>query len=279
MTNACKPRMRACVWLLVIGCGGGWSAPDASVPDARPSPNPNPSGSDNGWCQVIDARVSCEAGAVAVKLRRFGFGTDPSKFCEVTGTTTASCAAGCAVTNTVAQRGAIPHYAMAQYAHAPAALCTETPEAKVGDTCSAQEPIRGCIPTRAKLAADGTVIGHDYLTCDGNSKLCVAASPAPFAAAACDAATLAQYGTANANGVVALDPLDTTSWTARRACLLAWNTATQTIASSTSISCIGDWQCPAGALCDDQIAMIGTAKIAVCKPGPRGTLTPAMLAP
>jgi hypothetical protein len=64
----------------------------------------------------------------------------------------------------------------------------------------------------------------------------------------------------------------------RTACLLAFDPVTQVVASGITRRCIGDWQCPEHALCDDQIPrLVGGDPIAVCKPGPRGTLTPAML--
>jgi len=134
------------------------------------------------------------------------------------------------------------------------------------------------------LNNDGTVAGQDYLTCVNH--VC-ASSPAPTIPnylAACDAATIAQYGTPNTTGAVVI-PFNTAStapyspaqnpWV----CLLAWDVAGQVSTNGVTHACIGDWQCPANALCDDQIAVLAPnrAKVGVCKPGPRGTLTPAML--
>src|SRR5438477_574729 len=33
-------------------------------------------------------------------------------------------------------------------------------------------------------------------------------------------------------------------------CLLAWDPTTKTVASGLTIECVGDWECPAGSLCD-----------------------------
>jgi hypothetical protein len=145
-------------------------------------------------------------------------------------------------------------------------LCAETPEAQVGDACNVTgtEP---CLPTRAQLNGDGTVSGQSYLACNVTSGQCEAAGApdVPMYLQACDATTLSQYGIANAVGTAG-------------PCLIAWNSSTQTAASGQTRECVGDWDCPEGALCDDQIAPLGTsARLAVCKPGPRGTLTPAML--
>jgi hypothetical protein len=83
----------------------------------------------------------------------------------------------------------------------------------------------------------------------------------------CDSATLSMYGTSGVNGGIGV-------------CLLAWDDATQSVASGITRSCMGDWECPAGALCDDQITALDlSGTLALCKPGPRGTLTPAMLSP
>jgi hypothetical protein len=282
MTNACKTRMRALVLLVLVGCGGsGSSAPDAaSTPDA---PDPNPTGSDPQWCQNVDVRARCSGGTAMINARVHGSGGDPGKFCDYGVVMSATCAAGCATTGDVGQRQLLPGFDLFRLAKHAAALCNETPEAKAGDPCSrAFLSPHGCAPTRAKLATDGSVIGHDYLACSDTTKQCIA-SPGPTISgylAACDAATLAQHGAANVNGVVAVD-VTMASNPMRRACLLAWDSAAQAISSGRSISCIGDWECPAGSLCDDQIAVLGVAaqKIAACKPGPRGTLTPAMLTP
>jgi hypothetical protein len=65
-------------------------------------------------------------------------------------------------------------------------------------------------------------------------------------------------------------------------CLLAWDASTNMVKSAVSQVCLGDWDCPSGSFCDDQIPPLPASfptKFAVCNPGPRGTLTPAMLVP
>jgi len=98
----------------------------------------------------------------------------------------------------------------------------------------------------------------------------------------CDAWVMSMFG-AGVNGVYA------ELWTTQSVgppsippdgCLLAWDDATQTLTSGKTIKCIGDWQCPVGTLCDDQLMFVlpyASDHPGFCKPGPRGTLTPAML--
>lgn len=154
----------------------------------------------------------------------------------------------------------------------PTLLCDTTTYAAVGDACDLTS--HPCLPTHATVGPDGTVIGQTYLTCDSGTLKCVAA-PAPIVTGyleACDAATIARYGTTGVNGAVVVDP------STDQACMLAWDAAAGAITSGSTITCVGDWQCPEGALCDDRIAPLANdAAVAVCKPGPRGLLTPAML--
>ena len=155
----------------------------------------------------------------------------------------------------------------------PAALCTKTPVAQAGDACdAAQHP---CLPTRVQLAADGTVAGQDYLACDNGT--CVAAPPPVVASylQACAAEILARE-TAQSAAHADVDTVDNFNggW-----CLVAWDDAAQRAATGVTIACMGDWDCPAQSLCDDRIPLVGATadRPGVCKPGPKGTLTPAML--
>lgn len=179
-------------------------------------------------------------------------------------TITATCAQGCAVdVNRSSIGSGDPVVAD------PALLCADTPAAKVGDACGPQQP---CLPTRAILAADGTVTGQTYLACGAGGTCVEAAAPTiPGYLQACDATTVATYGVADATGLVVLGD---------QACLIAWDAAAGAATSGVTRACVGDWECPAGGLCDDRLtrldAQTGTI-VAVCKPGPRGTLTPAML--
>ncbi|HEU0029123.1 MAG TPA: hypothetical protein VFQ53_00730 [Kofleriaceae bacterium] len=172
----------------------------------------------------------------------------------------------------------------------PAALCAETPEVQPGDVChdgwsfpSSNTGVKRmtdaavpCAPTRAKLAADGTVERNIRLACDPTEHCLdvtdTIAEDVPFAA--CDPAVVAELGTPNVNGVVAMA-------FGASACLLAWDDVAQVARSGRARPCVGDWQCGPHSLCDDQLVLLGTTMppIAVCKPGPRGVLTPAMLSP
>jgi hypothetical protein len=256
---------------MLISCGGSTaSQPDASGRD------PN----DISECSPVGGVASCQ-GTTATTTIYFAGGSTSLTLCHAAPADADATCASCAVTATsnsqdVAAVGAHPEL-----------LCAETAEAKLGDVCftpyfpqnsssaaPALDTAIPCLPTRAKLAADGTVSGQDYLACDQAAGRCVAA-PAPTVAAylqACDAAIVAQYGTTGAVGVV--ERTD-------GACLIAWDATANAAKSGQTVECIGDWECPAGALCDDQMTVLSetapTHPIAVCKPGPRGTLTPAML--
>jgi hypothetical protein len=63
--------------------------------------------------------------------------------------------------------------------------------------------------------------------------------------------------------------------------LLVWDDTADALASGITTKCIGDWQCPDHALCDDQLTLLVTTStpVGVCKPGPRGTLSPVSLTP
>jgi hypothetical protein len=164
-------------------------------------------------------------------------------------------------------------------------LCVDTPEAMIGDACNGMD--QECLPTRAHVATDGTVTDQQYLRCDYTTSTCVAASAPvfedanrqPFYLTRCADLTLTQYGVDGVNGTVLTGGYDVPGRYA--ACLLAWDAATQTVASGLTATCYGDWECPTGALCDGSVNLIATAgmHVAVCKPGPRGMLTPAMLSP
>jgi hypothetical protein len=182
---------------------------------------------------------------------------------EHDGTTTVTCAQGCALegSETYPDVGVIPSAEI---------LCAEAPVAKVGDACDYLHP---CVPTRAQLAADGTVTGQTYLYCEPNAMECAVANPVggPGHFDACDASIVAQYGQPNATGVVATP--------GGPSCLIAWDDTAKKSVSGSTRSCVGDWECAVGWLCDDQLQPLGADPhpAAVCKPGPRGTLAPAML--
>jgi hypothetical protein len=242
--------------VLVAACGNdGPGVTPLPLPDAFVGRPPD------FMCVATSFTESC-SGSQSNVTETFG-APNPMYTCmQGSMTTTATCASGCAV-NGVFEYG--PFEQPYPVVSAPQ-LCAEATEAKVGDACS-----NVCVPTRAKLGSDGTVLSELYLACE--SRKCVATS-APVVAnylKACDAATVAQYGSANVNGVV---PENNPT-----ACLLAWNGSAAS--SGITTKCIGDWQCPMGSLCDDEMTLLVTSStpVAVCKPGPRGTLTPAMLSP
>ncbi|HLL25707.1 MAG TPA: hypothetical protein VK427_26400, partial [Kofleriaceae bacterium] len=188
----------------------------------------------------------------------------------------ATCTQGCAVdtslrefaptSNQGALRSSIP-----KFLFAPRVLCAETPQAAVGDSCKLNGTMP-CLPTRAQLAADGTVTGQTYLVCGADEKCAAAPAPViPQYLEPCAPSYITQYGHPGVNAFAT---------TGSGACLLAWNTATQAVATGRTTKCVGDWDCPAGSLCDDQVVSVHFNDFsAVCKPGPRGVLTPAMLAP
>ena len=220
-------------------------------------------------CDGPFSSLSC-AGGAAVGSSAYGRSTSRTIACPLPDQRfTATCAQGCAI----AQQGtwsAIDATALAD----PRVLCAETPAAKVGDPCDAQRP---CLPTRAVIAADGTVSGQTYLAC-GAGGTCVEAAPPTIAGflGPCTAAVVQQFGIAGATGYVELGGGGYDA--GGDVCLIAWDAAAKAPASGVSHTCAGDWDCPAGALCDDRLGELnGVGQAAVCKPGPRGTLTPAML--
>jgi hypothetical protein len=263
----------------MMACGGG-STPLPSH-DATPEQPPD----NHNTCMPRTLTASCTGSAAAVNANYFG-GAGSHSLCGAEVDIPATCSGGCAVTGTYVS----PDAADFALAGDPQALCAETPDAQLGDPCTFTvtgpagmaaiemdlNSVNPCLPTRAQLAGDGTVTSQAYLACVANA--CTAA-PAPTITKflkLCDAATLAMFETLRSTGVFSADPSfgDT-----RPACLLAFDNATQKLASGVTQRCIGDWQCPEHALCDDQITRLGGGdRIAVCKPGPRGTLTPAMLA-
>jgi hypothetical protein len=243
----------------------------------RPDALPDATGTPPTFCVCTAIplyHATCGQGAAETRFDCYSMGAGTSSMCyEKYAGEEVQCTSGCAVTGfkTVAVTDAQASQLKAFVSNA-SVLCAETPVAQVGDACdsSGSHP---CLPTRAQLAADGTVASQSYLACAETGQ-CVAAA-APVIAGylqPCDPATLTSYGVVDANGAVA-------SYIS--ACLLAWNSNTQAITSGRTISCIGDWECPEGSLCDDMIVdlMSPSQRLNVCKPGPRGVLTPGMLSP
>lgn len=225
-------------------------------------------------CRHVGHEASCEEGIASTSVY-WGGGTTSATLCRREPEhAQVSCAAGCAVEGMTAESSLYgPPLPSPWFGGAPAVMCADTPVARAGDACDlAADP---CLPTRATRNPDGTVAGQDYLACVAGT--CAAAAPpsVPDYLASCDDPTLDLYGATDALGVIA-EPM-----TKREACLLAWDPATQAITSGVTITCVGDWECPELSLCDDAVPVIVSTggPVAVCKPGPRGTLTPAMLSP
>ena len=271
---------RAGLVMMIAACGSGGATPDAG-------------GDPNCLmdCMTIGEVASCE-GDMASTVIELGGGSTSLTLCHApgfgNGVTCQSCARDAHLETTADEVG--------DYIDHPEVLCAETPEAAVGDFCHAPVYTREtsypyvtvsgdvpCLPTRARLNPDGTVAGQDYLACDPSDNRCVAAAAPTITGyfETCAPAVLAQYGTSGAVGVVHLGAASgALGGPAPEACLIAWDATAQAPTSGMTIECIGDWDCPAGSLCDDEIPKLSAPyPIAVCKPGPRGTLTPAMLTP
>ena len=183
------------------------------------------------------------------------------------------CAQGCALT--VDKRVIVMNsHELEPFGKAARVLCRES-LAHVGDTCTT-DGTQPCLPTRAVLNADGTVASQTYLACVSGQCATTNAPAGTLPLPPCTALLISQNGGTNVNGFVMAGqgPL------ADAVALLAWDDAMQMTACGMSHTCVGDWQCGVGMLCDDMITPLGTtAHAAICKPGPRGTLTPSMLSP
>jgi hypothetical protein len=212
------------------------------------------------------AKLSCAGDQAIGAIVHPSGGTSQTLACrQLDRSWAATCAQGCrlAVDGVYSARDGL---AMTR----PDLLCAEAPTAQLGDHCDAQTP---CLPTRAQLDRAGEVIGQVYLTCDDRAQRCVADVPPQVDGflQACAGAVVSRYGTAGARGAV----YDASG---AGACLIAWDATANVARSGVTVRCDGDWDCPAGALCDDRIPRLDGGTLAgVCKPGPRGTLTAAML--
>lgn len=239
---------------LLVGCDGGKDTPgDARTGPGKPPPN----------C-MHDTTIACLDSVASFVVRYF----DAANHCQVPADVhVVPCAMGCTVEGQVLYQFDTDE--SRRLMSNLAALCAETPEAMVGAVCAGLGST--CIPTRSALNMDGTVAGRTDLRCDGT---CVVKSSNMWAPAPCEA-SITQNA---APGVIGFLPIGFLP----DGCLLAWNETTQKVASARTRACVGDWQCSNDALCDDQIPILpagSTKRFAVCKPGPRGTLTPAMLVP
>jgi hypothetical protein len=257
--------MRGVAVVFVVACGGGASEPDASTRkfDAPPPPPPN-----TELCFATPMEASCIGNVAKVRTQYFPMGST-NNCSKADSFSTSTCTQGCRIEATYPPNRSFG--SLSALNGKQALLCSEN-DATIGTPC---DDAIACDATRAAVASDGTVT-QIYLKC-GAEKTCEPATPPPTwtaSLAACDAATKTQYGVADVNGAKAL--------TDRTACLLAWDATTSTAATAVTKYCIFDSQCPSNAMCDTEIASIAdnfTGGFGVCKPGPRGVLSPAMLVP
>jgi hypothetical protein len=137
------------------------------------------------------------------------------------------------------------------------AFCAETPVAQPGQSCD-----DGCLPTRAIGDAAGNVT-QQYLACVSNQCVATAAPTVADYLAPCSVG--AEYAGPGVTG--AADGHDGV-----HACLLAWDAALMATRQGSTIYCIGDWECPTGASCDDGLGFVDspTRVAGVCRPGARG---------
>lgn len=238
------------------GCGGS----DADATDARPIDAPGGGGGRGENCVPGPSSISCTGNQASVIT--YNVPLSPMWSCSrPPDVVSATCAAGCAVEGTMSWGNWMDPKPP------PQKLCVEAPTADVGTPCGV------CIPTRAVLAADGTVESMTYLQCQSGT---CAATTAPVVAGylqSCGAGVVSPYQSPGVNGLVG-------TGSPGQYCLIAWDSATSAVRSGVTRQCMGDWYCPEGSLCDDDMARLDTGpRLGVCKPGPRGTLTPAMLAP
>ena len=134
----------------------------------------------------------------------------------------------------------------------PATLCAETPAAMIGDGCGGG----GCLPTRAVAQSDGSVT-QTYLTCDFATITCIEVPPPVIEGwlEPCDGVT---------------EPPSPDFAGASGFCLVQHVSATSCLLTGRTVECRGDWECPAGASCDDSIPG-GPGYGGLCRPGARGT--------
>jgi hypothetical protein len=236
--------------IATAACGG---TATSAAPDARPD-------ADTTVSECFQER-GCEHGrALDVPSTEVPNDLWTTTFCE--DYFSRPCAAGCAVESVG------PGTDLGNQID-PVIFCAETPDAQAGDSCAL-----GCLPTRASVDANG-VVTQAYLACDQTAGRCAAAPPPTVATWMQPCPKTAAGRGPGANGRASADQ------DGGDQCLIAWDATTSTIASGQTIACLGDWECPAGAMCDDHVpAVDGEGGGAVCRPGARGTpIDPTALHP
>jgi hypothetical protein len=231
-------------------------------------------GPTNEFCRIAYTEFSCNAGAARAHSV-WGWGGSPETACDLPPeTSTATCASGCAIEGVVRIHGGTFPTPWGWWRADASVLCAEAPARAVDEACVWETD--ACVPTRSVMNDDGTVRGHTYLDCEPSTGRCAPVNPPVIERymERCDAAIEAQHGGAGISAAVVTDAARSI------ACLLTWDDATQSVRSGITRWCLADWQCPLYSLCDADIRDPGGfAGPPVCKRGPRGMLTPALLVP
>lgn len=241
-------RLSAAV-LALAGCG--------THHDSDPNSDPDGGSSDPNCHFDCFGAIECSDG------KAIAWAHAPVRCSEWTGQcphVAVTCEGGCAL---VFRNNAIVDYEW-QNPDRLRALCAETPTAEVGDLCNEGS----CVPIRAATAGDGTAT-LSYLACHPATHTCAVADPPMIDRylSGCPRAAV-NLDRALREGVVFAAPDQTfeLQW-----CLVARND-TGAVRHGLTLSCIGDWDCPAGSTCDTFLdSTFGTyPRVAVCRPGPRG---------
>jgi hypothetical protein len=127
----------------------------------------------------------------------------------------------------------------------PLTLCRESLAKKEGDPC---ESATDCLPTPATWSNAGVV--NTYLTCDVNTKACVATA-APVVAGwldACSPSLIAQM--ASDGGNYGFDSGVKDSGCSEGWCAVYRAVGTSCIANACTRGCTGDQECPRGSTCE-----------------------------
>ena len=221
--------------ILAILCSGCGSPEGLSLPEDA--------GIDADTCGIVDCwdELYCRDGVVTRIYETDRACEDYGGVCPVTET---SCQLGCDLDG-------VGYFEDPETELEPVRLCAETPAAIAGDTCN---DATLCLPTRAAVQPDGTVT-QTYLTCDAGT--CVETAPPVIEGwlEPCDGVTEPP-----SPDFVGLDEL----------CLIQHVSATSCLQTGRTVNCRGDWECPAGATCDDAIPGTPAYGGAFCRPGPRG---------
>lgn len=263
----------AALLVLTAGCNSPHEpvTADAQYVDAYIRPQPG------DWCGAAHYQgfAECWGGIASTRLYLYLMLSQNARCNKDLQKSQVTCTAGCAIDGLLAPD---PPNELEPFGSRADVMCSETPEATLGQPCT-KTGDKPCLPTRAQIAEDGSVAGQTYLACDDATLTCVPAAAPTFAGFLhpCDSDVVAAFAQPGINGKIRTSWVDV--WSSM--CLLAWDDAANRMTSGKTRVCVGDWQCPAGSLCDDKVTDLeyDAPQRAVCKPGPRSVLTPAMLSP